>query len=301
MAKNNVNVANVTDNKANVLNMDLVTSKLSEALTVSTDSFFTTLDSGAEISQKEYQLINPIGKKERITVYDVAIIESMEKISASLKGKDILSYVICKELANIQSTGKLENMGFKNIAEFGKAVYGFEASTTNHYTKIGNSFINSDYSVKKGLPQLSVSHLIELNSLVGEDGDISGIINLYVDGTLIDGMSTKKMRETLKTLKNGNTIEDKSTNSDNSANSGNSAETTNNSESSATTTDNTASVQPDVINLEKSFDIKVAIAQILSHCNAINEIFGIMSNNGHEVGVLKSCTADISEIVKKML
>ena len=292
----------VSDNnvaaKVNVLNMDDVTSKLSSALTVNTESFFTTLDSGAEISQKEYHLVNPVGKKEKITVYDVAIIESMEKISASMRGKDILSYVICKELANIQSTGKLENMGFKNIAEFGKAVYGFEPSTVNHYTKIGTSFINSDYSVKSGLPSLSVSHFIELNSLVGENGEIDRIIELYVNGDLIDGMSTKKIREVVKQIKSGNIIEDKSNNSDNSANS---AEKSDNSANSAEKSDSNASVQPEVINLEKSFDIKVAVAQVIGHCNELSNIFGIMANNGHDVATLKSYIEDVNAIIKSML
>lgn len=287
--------------KANILNMDDVTSKLSNALTVNTESFFTTLDSGAEISQKEYHLVNPVGKKEKITVYDVTIIESMEKISASMRGKDILSYVICKELANIQSTGKLENMGFKNIAEFGKAVYGFEPSTVNHYTKIGTSFINSDYSVKSGLPSLSVSHFIELNSLVGENGEIDRIIELYVNGDLIDGMSTKKIREVVKQIKSGNIIEDKSKDSDNSDNSGNSAEKSDNAANSAENGNNSASVQPEVINLEKSFDIKVAVAQVIGHCNELNNIFGIMANNGHDVATLKSYIEDVNAIIKSML
>ena len=288
MANKNVNVATKSENEVNILNMDNVTSKLSEVLTVNTDSFFTTLENGTEISQKVYQLVNPVGKKETITVYDATIIESIEKISVSMKAKDLFSYVICKELANIQNTGKLENMGFKNIAEFAKAVYGFESSTANHYAKIGNSFINSDYSVKSGLPKLSISHFIELNSLVGENGEIDGIIELFMNGTLIDGMSTKKFREVVKTLKNGNIIEDKSNNSDNSAN-------------SAENANNNASVQPEVINLEKSFDIKVAVAQVIGHCNELDRIFAIIEKNGHDVKQYYDVVDAIATKIKTLL
>jgi hypothetical protein len=133
--------------------------------------------------------------------------------SALFPGKAILTYAICKEFSKIAESGKLENMGFKTIADFGKAVFGLETSTVNHYTRIGSTFINDDYTVKAGLPDLSVSHFIELSSSV-QNGDITPIIELYQNGTLVDGMSTKRIRETLKSLSSGNAIPE-NTNSNN--------------------------------------------------------------------------------------
>lgn len=248
--------------------MDSLNAKLASALSIDTNSLFTTIktaDGELEVTKKTYQFANPIGKRDSMTIYDTSIIESMEKISHALHGKAILTYAICKEFSKISESGKLENMGFKTIADFGKAVYGLETSTVNHYTRIGSTFINDDYSVKAGLPDLSVSHFIELSSSVN-DGDITPIIELYSNGTLVDGMSTKRIRETLKTLATGNIIEDKST---------------------ATTTaknDNVGETIPndsDVSELEANFDSQVVIGKIIGGCSVLEQLFGML--NAHDI------------------
>lgn len=298
MSKIENNVVKKSENKENGMNMEALSTKLSTALSIDTESCFTTLESGVEISQKKYAFRNPIGKKESITVYDANIIASMEKISAALKAKNIVGYVICKELANIQNTGKLEALGFKNIAEFGKAVYDFEPSTVNHYVKIGNAFITSDYSVKAGLPELGVSHFIELNTLVAENGSIDQIIGLFTSGTLTDGMSTKKIREVLKSLKTPTAIEDKSGKSEESEDkSENSENTANSTESATTSTEN-----PKVMEtLAKEYDEKVAVAQLLAHCKAMVEIIGIMKDNGADVKAITAEVEKVSATAKKFL
>jgi hypothetical protein len=240
-------------------------SKLAKALTIDTGSMFATIetaDGKLEVTKKTYQFANPIGKRDSMTIYDTAIIESMEKISHALHGKAILTYAICKEFSKIAASGKLENMGFKTIAEFGKAVYGLETSTVNHYTRIGATFINDDYSVKAGLPDLSVSHFIELSSSVGEDGNIAPIIELYQNGTLVDGMSTKRIRETLKSLSSGGAIEDKS------------------SKSSATSaTGETIPNDTDVSELDAHFDSQVVIGKIIGGCTVIEQLFDMLNKN----------------------
>jgi hypothetical protein len=246
--------------------MESLNAKLASALTINTDSMFTTIDTAdgekLEVTKKTYQFANPIGKRDSMTVYDTAIIESMEKISHALHGKAILTYAICKEFSKIASSGKLENMGFKTIADFGKAVFGLETSTVNHYTRIGATFINDDYSVKAGLPDLSVSHFIELSAQV-QDGDITPIIELYKNGTLVDGMSTKRIRETLKSLSSGNAIEDKTT-----------ATTAKNENSGETIpSDN------DVTELDAHFDSQVVIGKIIGGCTAIEQLFDMLNKN----------------------
>lgn len=248
--------------------MNSLTAKLASALTIDTDSLFTsikTADGELEVTKKTYHFANPVGKRDSMTIYDTAIIESMEKISHALHGKAILTYAICKEFSKIAESGKLENMGFKAIADFGKAVYGLETSTVNHYTRIGATFINDDYSVKAGLPDLSVSHFIELSSSVN-DGDITPIIELYANGTLVDGMSTKRIRETLKNLNSGTAIEDKSAKSD----------------SKSATTQNTGETIPndsEVAELEASFDSQVVIGKIISGCTVIEQLFEMLNKN----------------------
>lgn len=301
MSKLENNVVKKSDNKENGMNLDALTSKLHTALSIDVESCYTTLESGVEIVQKKYQFANPIGKKESITVFDKEIIESIEKITVGFRAKKVVSYAICREFANIQNSGKLESLGFKSIAEFGKALFDLEASTVNHYTKIGNAFINSDYSVKAGLPELGVSHFIELNALVGENGSIEQIIGLYTSGTLTDGMSTKKIREVLKSLKTPTAIEDKSDKSDKSEESEDKSE---NSENTASSTENatTSTENPNIVeNLVKQFDIKVAVAQLLAHCKAMGEIAGIMADNGRDVEEIMADLECISKNVKKFL
>ena len=89
------------------------------------------------------------------------------------------SYIICKEFSRINESGKLENMGFKTIGEFGKALFGLESSTVNHYARIGTLFITDDYEVNPLLPQLSVSHLLELETY--ENGDVEKIVIAHKD------------------------------------------------------------------------------------------------------------------------
>lgn len=219
-----------------------------------------------EIIKKTYALANPVGKRENVTVYDLSVIESMEKIYKALHGKTILTYAICKELSNIEKSNKLDSMGFKNIAEFGKAFYNLETSTSNHYVRIGDNFINKDYTVKGGLPELTVGHFIELSSLV-EDGNIQPIIDLYVSGKLVDGMSTKKVREVVKAIKNPQ-LEDKKENSE---------------PATSATTGNTAEVVPttsEVEELKANFDPQIAVGKILNACSVLDELFKMLNENG---------------------
>lgn len=250
--------------------LESLNSRLADVLSIDTNSFFEKIPNAdgteIEVSKKVYNFINPIGKRSSMTVYDTSIIESMEKIGHALHGKAILTYAICKEFSKIAESNKLENMGFKTIAEFGKAVYGLETSTVNHYARIGSTFINDDYTVKAGLPELSVSHFIELSSTV-QDGDISPIIQLYADGTLIDGMSTKKMRETLKSLNTPALVDNATT-----------------EKSESTTNDNAATVAPtesELSELEASFDSQVVVGKIINACTVIEQLFAML--NSHEI------------------
>jgi len=258
--------------------MQSLNSRLAGVLTINKDSFFEKVPTadGTEIdvTKKTYAFRNPIGKRTSMTIYDASIIESMEKIGHALHGKDILTYAICKEFSKIAESGKLENMGFKTIAEFGKAVYALETSTVNHYARIGATFINDDYSIKQGLPELSVSHFIELSSKV-EDGDITPIIELYADGTLVDGMSTKKIRETLKSISSG-AIEDKGETA--------SSDTTS---ATSTTNENTAEIiatDTEMNELKANFDSQVVIGKIINACTVIESLFGML--NEHEINAI---------------
>lgn len=223
-----------------------------------------------EIIKKTYELSNPVGKRTNVTIYDLSVIESMEKIYKALHGKTILTYAICKELSKIEKSSKLESMGFKNIAEFGKAFYNLETSTSNHYVRIGENFINDDYTVKGGLPELTVGHFIEVSSLV-VDGNIQPIIDLYVSGKLVDGMSTKKVREVVKAIKNPQ-LEDKAEKSEKSEPATTSAPTGNTAEVIPTSTE--------MEELKANFTPQIAVGKILNACSVLDELFKMLNDNG---------------------
>ena len=148
---------------------------------------------------KVYGFVQKVGKRDNIMVTNPELIQSIDKIMVATRAQIVMSFVICKEMAKIADSGKLADLGFKNIAELGKALFGYQTSTSNHYVRIGRNFITDDYKLKEGLPSsLTTSHLIELNALVDDDGDISTIQDMYLEGTLSDGMSTKRIREAIK-------------------------------------------------------------------------------------------------------
>lgn len=151
---------------------------------------------------KKYTFANSVGNRTSLTLTDADLIKSVEKIKFAESGRKVFGYVICKELANIDGTGKLKELGFKSISQFAKAMFGYQESTANHYVRIGKAFITNDYKVKEGIPEYSISHFIELNSLVTEnkDGtlDTSKIENYFLEGVIKDGMSTKQLRDALK-------------------------------------------------------------------------------------------------------
>lgn len=292
MAKNEKIVAT-----QNTVSGNAVIDRLGEALAINLNDYYEevpTKDGTTEISKKVYEFANPIGKRTQITVYDMAIIESTEKISKALHGRSILNYVICKEFSKIAESGKLENMGFKNIAEYGKAIFGLETSTVNHYARIGKAFINDDYTVKAGLPELSVSHFIELNSLVGENGDISAIIELYQTGKLVDGMSTKKIREVLTTSKNPQ-IEDKSTEAKED-------KTTEAKEDKSTEAkENSVVTASNVEEYRLNFDKQVVVGQILNTCNIISQLFSVLSENNVTATGYEDSLEVIKNLAKELL
>ena len=274
-----------------------VIDRLGNALAINLDDYYEqvpTKDGTTEISKKVYEFANPIGKRTQITLYDMSIIESTEKISKALHGRSILNYVICKEFSKIAESGKLENMGFKNIAEYGKAIFGLETSTVNHYARIGKAFINDDYTVKAGLPELSVSHFIELNSLVGEDGDISAIIELYQTGKLVDGMSTKKVREIVNAVKNPQ-IEDKSSKGNESKSS--EAKEDKSTEASANSVVTASNVEEYRVN----FDKQVVVGQILNTCNIISQLFSVLSENNVTATGYEESLEVIKNLAKELL
>ena len=257
-----------------------------------------TTKKGNQSIQKKYTFVAKMGNKSSITLFDPALITSVERIKTAEAVTSRMSYVVCRELANIEESGKLQSLGFKNIADFARAMFGYKTSTSNHYARIGKYFINEDYSVKEGIPDLSVSHFVELNTLVGDDGSIDNIVELFADGTLTDGMSTKMLRSTILSL--SKTVDSEA------------SETTDTSETTATseTTDKDSQLATSKeiskeAGKEESdnapFDANIVCGKALDAIARFNDAMIALKDNGIQVAGYEDHLKMLADMVKELI
>lgn len=226
----------------------------------------TTSQGNVAVARK-YKLVNKKGDKETLTVTNASLIESIDKIYVAERASNVMGYVICRELAKISESGMIPKMGFKNIAEFARCVFGFATSTANHYAKIGKYFITDEYKVVEGLPDLSISHFIELNAKVDKDGNIQNIIDMYLDGTLVDGMSTKQLRSALS--KSTKVIETTATDVTNETTNATTTDATNETTATTATTGTTGKGAFDAqLEIQKALD---SVAKFMDSYNTLIE------------------------------
>ena len=255
----------------------------------------TETKDGAIIASKEYKFLNPIGKRTTLKTFDKSIIESTEKIGMALYGQNVLTFAVCRELAKMDDKSKLDSLGFKNIGEYANALFDISRVTATQYARIGKVFINDEYKIASDiLPSgLQKGHLLELLTMVSDDGNISEVENLYLNGTLTDGMPTTAIRKVVKDWKNGTLaiettgkeipqIEDKIEKSEKSKNV--SRETSGNSE-----------------NNSGEFDVQIEVGKILSSCNAITESFDILNRHEFNVGGYEKALDTIRALAQAML
>lgn len=288
---NNEVIADTVQTNTNDI-LSTIARQMYNDLHIDEDDFYTTIakkdGTSVEVVKQVFKFKEPIGNRNQLTVMDRDMIESIKIIEGAITVNKRSSYIICKQLSKIKESGKLENMGFKTIGEFAKALFGIESSTANHYAKIGELFITDTYEVDPILPQLSVSHLLELDTF-GTAEEVSG---LYQKGILSDGMSTKKIREVLKSLRE-NTIEDKGVNDENSndnntvdTNSNSTVVTTDNSSSNGDTSSQSSSTEPTAESVEQlsaSFDKQIVVGKMLNYCEVIEQLFGLLKEHDIEV------------------
>lgn len=259
----------------------------------------TETKNGDIIASKEYKFLNPIGKRTTLKTFDQAIIESTEKIGMALYGQNVLTFAVCRELAKMDDRAKLDSLGFKNIGEYANALFDISRVTATQYARIGKVFISDEYKIASDiLPSgLQKGHLLELLTMVGEDGDISEVENLYLEGSLTDGMATTAIRKVVKDWKNGTlaiettgeevpAIEDKNENSEE----GKEGEKNVSRETSAPT---------DVKAGE--FDVQVEVGKILASCNQITESFDILNRHEFNVGGYEKALDTIRALAQSML
>ena len=306
---NNEVIADTVQTNTNDI-LSTIARQMYNDLHIDDDDFYTTIakkdGTSVEVVKQVFKFKEPIGNRNQLTVMDRDMIESIKIIEGAITVNKRSSYIICKQLSKIKESGKLENMGFKTIGEFAKALFGIESSTANHYAKIGELFITDTYEVDPILPQLSVSHLLELDTF-GSAEEVSG---LYQKGILSDGMSTKKIREVLKSLRE-NAIEDKGGNDENS--NGNSTvdtsdnstvSTTDNSSSNSDNASQSSSADPTTESVEQlsaSFDKQIVVGKMLNYCDVIEQLFGLLKEHDIEVVDYTTPIESIKAMVQALL
>lgn len=260
-----------------------------------------------EVTKRTFELTEKIGNRSTLTVTDEKIIDIIMQIKCAQKMESMSKFIVCKNLSKLNDKDILKKLGFKTIGEYAKAVHGIESSTANHYARIGKFFINDDFSLHPALPDLSVSHLIELESYASDsDGniDIEVIIDLYQQGVLTDSMSTKKVRETLKKLRTGGIEQnDSTTNNDNE--SSNESDDNNNSKDdtqvSSDSLDSSASSHNENYDLSMDFDRQRVVGKMYSLCEDISNGFTALANNDIEVVGYKEHLDALLEMLKTLM
>lgn len=310
---NNETIADTVENNASQLDiMSKMADKMYGELSFDENDAYTEIarkdGTTVEIVKQVFKFKEPVGNRNQLTVMDMDIIKSVKTIEGAINVSKMSSYIICKEFSRINESGKLENMGFKTIGEFGKALFGLESSTVNHYARIGTLFITDDYEVNPLLPQLSVSHLLELESY--ENGDVEKISELFQNGKLTDGMSTKKIREVIKSLKE-NAIEDKGGNDENSndnntvdTDSNSTVSTTDNSSNNSDTTSQSSSAEPTTESIEQlsaNFDKQIVVEKMFNYCDVLEQMFGMLKQHDIEVVDYTTPIESIKAMIKALV
>ena len=155
--------------------------------------------------RRVYDFINKVGKRTQLTTFDPEVIRITETIAAAILHREKSSFIICRELYKIKESGKLNSMGFKNVGEYGKAMFDLAPLTCNQYARIGEIFIDDEYNVVGDMPKMKVSHYIEMLSFIEKNGgSMDELRQMFIDGRLTDGMSTKRMRDVLTVAKESN-------------------------------------------------------------------------------------------------
>lgn len=170
-----------------------------EAIQLKTDS------DGKEYLSATFKLKSPTKKFDSITVNDMEVAESLDRIRNADSMGEVASFVLAKELSNIADTDA-SKCGFENSETLAGALLGKGKSTLANYKRVGKYFITDDYHIKGAIPQeTSISLLNQLLSFVvaeDENGepDIRNVETLFKYGIVTPYMKQADYKKTLSAL-----------------------------------------------------------------------------------------------------
>ena len=189
------------------------TSIMSEALTnaINVHAGATAIEVKQDTDGKDYlsatfKLKAPTSKMSEIVVNDRALMESLERIRKADSLGEVSVFLLSRELANIADSDA-SKCGFDNSESLVGAVLGKAKSTLANYKRIGQYFVNSDYTLRGAIPQeTSISLLNQLLSFVpteneAGEADIRNVECLFKYGILTPYMKQKDYKRIINALK----------------------------------------------------------------------------------------------------
>ena len=189
------------------------TSIMTEALTnaINVHAGATAIEVKQDTDGKDYlsatfKLKAPTSKMSEIVVNDRALMESLERIRKADSLGEVSVFLLSRELANIADSDA-SKCGFDNSEALVGAVIGKAKSTLANYKRIGQYFVNADYTLRGAIPQeTSISLLNQLLSFVpaeneAGEADIRNVECLFKYGILTPYMKQKDYKRIINALK----------------------------------------------------------------------------------------------------
>lgn len=201
--KNEISLLEQAQERASIMSDSLINAVNvhagESAIQLKTDS------DGKEYLSATFKLKSPTKKMDTIVVNDIAVAESLERIRKADSLGEVSSFVLAKELSNIADTDA-SKCGFDNSESLAGALLGKGKSTLANYKRVGQYFINDDYTLKGAIPQeTSISLLNQLLSFViteDENGepDIRNVEVFFKYGIITPYMKQADYKKVLKAL-----------------------------------------------------------------------------------------------------
>ena len=160
---------------------------------------------GKEYVRATFKLRTPTKNHDEIVVNDIVLAQSLERINNAFAMGEVSSFLVCRELANIADTDA-SMYGFDSAPAMIGAIQGKAKSTLANYKRVGEYFVNNDYTLRGAIPQeCSISLLNQLLSFVTkemEDGtaDIRNIETLFKSAILTPYMKQAEYKKVIGAL-----------------------------------------------------------------------------------------------------
>ena len=277
-----ITAADVLNNVENKVNDAL---KVNEGSMVAGGKFDDVTAAGKPAIRRVYDFVNSIGKRTQLTTFDAQVIEITETIGRALVQREKTSFIICRELYKMKASGKLEKLGFKNVGEYGRALFDMSPNTANQYARIGEHFIDDDYKPRGALPALSVSQYLEFLTYMEKKGlTLDRIESMYLDGVLTDGMSSKTMRKALADeYSKGEAVETTFVEDKDEANEGDKANEANEANEGDKANEANEGDKTNEANEATTFDKGLEVSKALDAIQTIFRVSEALKNHGIEV------------------